>query len=190
MRPYETMVVLSTQNAETAALIDRFASIIEREGGTIAARHDWGVRTMAYAVKNQTHGHYWLIDYEAGPELVKELERNMKISEGVLRFMSIQQPHTGLPEAPRVEERTDGRRDTPLSEMRSRDSRDRDGDRDRDRDRSGDVGPRAAPAPRAAEPAVKAAAAPAAEATAAPVAEATAPVEPEVKTEPGGENNE
>jgi hypothetical protein len=48
---------------------------------------------------------------------VKELERNLRIVEGVLRFVSVQQEHTGLPE-PRVREHYD-RRDAPLSEMRS-----------------------------------------------------------------------
>jgi small subunit ribosomal protein S6 len=125
MRPYETMVVLSTQLPESTGLIDRFASIIEREGGSIDARLDWGVRSMAYPIKNQSHGHYWLLEYQAGSDLVKELERNLRIAEGVLRFMSVQQEHTGLPEPPRIEERPEGRRDVPLSEMRSRGPRHR-----------------------------------------------------------------
>lgn len=118
MRPYETLVVLSTNLGEEGAqLLSRFESVIRNEGGTIDENRDWGVRDLAYPIGKQKQGHFWLIEYQAEPTLVKELERNLRISEGVLRFVSVQQEHTGLPE-PRVREQYD-RRDVPLSEMRS-----------------------------------------------------------------------
>lgn len=118
MRPYETLVVLSTNLGEEGSqLLSRFESVIRNEGGTIDENRDWGVRDLAYPIGKQKQGHFWLIEYQAEPTLVKELERNLRISEGVLRFVSVQQEHTGLPE-PRVREQYD-RRDVPLSEMRS-----------------------------------------------------------------------
>lgn len=118
MRPYETMVVLRTDLGEEAPkLLDRFQSVITNQGGSIDANRDWGVRDLAYTVAKQRQGHYHLLEYSADPTVVKELERNLRIVEGVLRFVTVQQDHTGLPE-PRVREHYD-RRDVPLSEMRS-----------------------------------------------------------------------
>ena len=120
MRPYETLVVLRTDLGEEAAKhLARFQSVIVNEGGSIDENRDWGVRDLAYPISKQKQGHFHLIEYQAEPTTVKELERNLRIVEGVLRFVSVQQEHTGLPE-PRVREHYD-RRDAPLSEMRSTD---------------------------------------------------------------------
>jgi small subunit ribosomal protein S6 len=118
MRPYETLIVLSTGlGEEDSQLLTRFEGIIAAQGGTLDERRDWGLRDLAYPIRKQKQGHFVLLEYQAEPEVVKELERNLRISEGVLRFVSVQQEHTGLPE-PRQRESYD-RRDVPLSEMRS-----------------------------------------------------------------------
>ena len=118
MRPYETIVVLRTDLGEEAAkLLTRFENVIVSQGGTIDEKRDWGVRDLAYLISKQKQGHYHLFEYQAEPNVVKELERNLRIVEGVLRYVTVQQEHTGLPE-PRVRESYD-RRDAPLSEMRS-----------------------------------------------------------------------
>jgi small subunit ribosomal protein S6 len=120
MRPYETLVVLRTDLGEEAAkLLTRFETVIASQGGTIDEKRDWGVRDLAYPIGKQKQGHYHLLEYQAEPQTVKELERNLRIVEGVLRFVSVQQEHTGLPE-PRQREHYDrDRRDTPLHEMRT-----------------------------------------------------------------------
>jgi len=118
MRPYETLVVLRTDLGEEAAkLLTRFETVITSQGGTIDENRDWGVRDLAYPISKQKQGHFHLIEYHAEPTVVKELERNLRIVEGVMRFVSVQQEHTGLPE-PRVREHYD-RREAPLSEMRT-----------------------------------------------------------------------
>jgi len=118
MRPYETLVVLRTDLGEEAArLLTRFTTVIASEGGSIDENRDWGVRDLAYPIGKQKQGHYHLLEYQGEPKVVKELERNLRIVEGVLRFVSVQQDHTGLPE-PRVREHYE-RREAPLSEMRS-----------------------------------------------------------------------
>ena len=117
MRPYETLVVLRTDLGEEAAkLLARFQAVITTEGGSVDENRDWGVRDLAYPIGKQRQGHFHLLEYQAEPQTVKELERNLRIVEGVMRFVSVQQEHTGLPE-PRVRE-TYERRDTPLHEMR------------------------------------------------------------------------
>jgi small subunit ribosomal protein S6 len=121
MRPYETLMVLSTGlGDETAKLVSRFESIVRNQGGTVDANRDWGVRDLAYVIGKQKQGHYFLLEYQAEPNAVAELERNLRIAEGVMRYTSVQQEHTGLPE-PRVYREYSDRRDTPLSELRADD---------------------------------------------------------------------
>ena len=119
MRPYETLIVLNSGlGDETAKLVSRFETIIRNEGGTLDASRDWGVRDLAYPIHKNRQGRYFLLEYQAEPNAVKELERNLRIIEGVLRFVSVQQEHTGLPE-PRVQRDYGDRRDVPLHEMHS-----------------------------------------------------------------------
>ena len=119
MRPYETLIVLSNELGEgQQPLLERLYSVIQSGGGRIDASRDWGNRRLAYPIRRQSDGHYYLLEYQAEPAVVQELERTLRISDGVLRYMSVQQEHTGLPEpktsAPRRE-----RGDVPLSELRS-----------------------------------------------------------------------
>ena len=117
-RPYETMIVFRTDAAaETTSMIERVVSIIKADGGSLDNNHDWGARRMAYPIRKLSQGHYYLLEYHAGPEVVKEIERNLRLTENVLRYMSVQQEHTGLPQPPAEEE--DRRDEAPLSSMTS-----------------------------------------------------------------------
>jgi small subunit ribosomal protein S6 len=118
MRPYETLIVLSPAlGGETQPLIDRVQEVIRSRGGQIDASHDWGSRKLAHPIQKQTDGRYFLIEYQAAGDAVAEVERTLRITDGVLRYISVQQEHTGLPQ-PRVRE-SYRRDEAPLSEMRS-----------------------------------------------------------------------
>ncbi len=120
MRPYETLVVLGAEVGDKSSqLLQRLEGIIKDGGGTIDVNHDWGNRKLAYPIKKQTHGHYYLIEYTSEPAAVKELERTLRITDGVLRFMSVQQEHTGLPEPRHREEAPPPRESRSLSELRT-----------------------------------------------------------------------
>ena len=118
MRPYETLIVLNNElGAEIRPLIERFETLIRSNGGTLDTSHDWGNRRLAYPIKKKHDGRYFLLEYTAAPPVVSELERTLRITDGILRYMTVQQEHTGLPQArPRD---VGGREDVPLSEMRS-----------------------------------------------------------------------
>ena len=117
MRPYETMVVLSNELGDNKkSLVERLEQVIRNNGGSIDATHDWGNRKLAYVIGKQHDAQYFLFEYQAEPLAVAELERTLRISEGVLRYMSIQQEHTGLPPV-RQREYTP-REHVPLYEMR------------------------------------------------------------------------
>ena len=118
MRPYETLIVLSPAlGAESQQLIDRVQEVIRARGGEVDASHDWGARRLAYPIHKQTDGRFFLLEYQAEGDAVAEVERTLRITDGVLRYISVQQDHTGLPQ-PRARESV-RREDTPLSEMRS-----------------------------------------------------------------------
>jgi len=119
MRPYETLVVLSNELGEgKQQLIERLQSVVQSGGGTVEASRDWGNRKLAYTVKRQQQGHYYLLEYQAEPDVVREVERTLRITDGVLRYLSVQQEHTGLPETRPAERRESG--EVPLSELRDR----------------------------------------------------------------------
>ncbi len=177
MRPYETLLVLTNDLvSEQQALLERFAGVITSGGGSIDASHDWGNRKLAYPIKKQAEGHYYLLEYEAEPAIVSELERTLRITDGVLRYMSVQQEHTGLPK-PRPRETERG--DVPLHEMRGRGPG---GYRPRREEPAAEAAPAAPAAPATDAPTAGAAAAepaaPAAAATDTPAADAPAGAAP------------
>jgi len=122
MRPYETLVVLSNElGVDIEPLVQRCQEIIKAQGGVVENNHDWGSRKLAYPIAKQSEGHYYLFEYQAPPQAVSELERTLRIADGVLRYMSVQQEHTGLPPERPVE--APSRDDRPMHEMRSYDRR-------------------------------------------------------------------
>ena len=110
LRPYETLVLLSNELGEgQKTLMERLQQLIKQAGGTVDANHDWGNRRLAYTIGKQNDAHYFLLEYQADGPTVAEVERTLRITDGVLRFMSLQQDHTGLPQ-PRPREREHTRR--------------------------------------------------------------------------------
>ncbi|HUN51186.1 MAG TPA: 30S ribosomal protein S6 [Candidatus Sulfotelmatobacter sp.] len=136
---------ISSQQAETLAT--EFSEIVKNNGGTVTKTEHWGLRNLSFRIKKNRKGHYVLLNLDAPPAAVAELERNMRINEDVLRYLTV-----------RVEELEAG--PSAVLQSRSRDERPRrDGERggrfgDRDRGerggRFGDRGPREDRAPREA----------------------------------------
>lgn len=91
MRKFETLLLLSPElSAESReALIASFVGVIERMGGS-ATVDAWGMRDLAYPVKKHMRGYYVRLEYVAPPDTVAELERNIRISDGVLKFLTVQ----------------------------------------------------------------------------------------------------
>ncbi|MFN7709486.1 MAG: 30S ribosomal protein S6 [Holosporales bacterium] len=91
MQLYETVFIArqDMSPAQVEALMERFASIIRDKGGEVSKTEYCGLRTMSYLIKKNRKGHYVLLNIKAPAEAVAEMERNMRISEDVLRFMSV-----------------------------------------------------------------------------------------------------
>jgi small subunit ribosomal protein S6 len=124
--------------------------ILEENGGKVTKDEYWGLKSLAYRIKKNRKGHYSLMNIDAPAAALTEMERNMRLHEDVLRYMSI---------------RVDEHEEEPSVMMQSKSSRD---DRDRGRGQDDDRPKPAAAAPAAAE---TPAAAPAATEESAPAAD-------------------
>jgi small subunit ribosomal protein S6 len=126
MALYESVFIArqDISSAQTEALTDQFAQIIADNGGAVSKKEYWGLKSLAFRIKKNRKGHYVLLNIDAPPAAVIEMERNMRINEDVIRYLTV-----------KVDQLEEG----PSAMMQGRDrdrDRDRDrGDRDRDRDR-------------------------------------------------------
>ncbi len=91
MRKFETLLLLSPELAADAreALIATFIGVIEREQGKIVTADHWGMKDLAYPVRKQMRGYYVRLEYLAPAGAVAELERNIRISDGVFKFITV-----------------------------------------------------------------------------------------------------
>ena len=87
---YETMFIVDVSGGEeaTAAVVEKFKSLIEANG-TVESFDEWGKRRLAYPIKDMNDFYYVLVNFEAEPSFVAELERIFNITEGVMRSMTI-----------------------------------------------------------------------------------------------------
>ena len=85
---YEVLYIIDATLGEegTAALVNKFKAMVEAEG-TLTNVDEWGKRRLAYLINDMAEGYYVLMNIEAKPEFPAELERVMKITEGVLRCL-------------------------------------------------------------------------------------------------------
>ena len=96
--------------AQVDGLIETFEKVITDGGGSVSDKEKWGLKTLAYKIKKNRKGHYTLMHISSPAEAIHEMERQMRINEDVLRYISI-----------RVDEFEDG----PSAMMRSRDREER-----------------------------------------------------------------
>jgi small subunit ribosomal protein S6 len=80
------------------ALADQITAGMEAAGGAVKKREYWGLRNLAYRIKKNRKGHYLLLGLDAEPPAVNEMERQLRINEDVLRFLTIRVP--AIEEAP------------------------------------------------------------------------------------------
>ncbi|KRV47298.1 30S ribosomal protein S6 [Wenjunlia vitaminophila] len=87
MRHYELMLILDPDLEERAVspLIENFMAVVRNGGGKVEKVDTWGRRRLAYEIKKKSEGIYSVIDLNAQPEVVKELDRQLNLSESVLR---------------------------------------------------------------------------------------------------------
>ena len=103
---------VSAQQVEE--LTTQFTEVLTQGGGKVTKNEYWGVKTLSYRIRKNRKAHYTLLNIDAPHPAVAEMERQMRINEDILRFMTI---------------RVDALEEGPSAMMQKRDRDDRDGDR-------------------------------------------------------------
>ena len=95
MYDYETLTVFHPDLGEAGSkeLAARVRAILEGGKAEIKKVDEWGMRELAYSIRKQRRGIYVLLEYKAEPQAVSELERQLKLNDQVLRFITVRQIH-------------------------------------------------------------------------------------------------
>ena len=93
MNKYEAMYIVTPEMEDEAikGVIEKFSGIITANGGEIEKTDEWGRKKLAYPIEYKTEGYYVLVNFAAAPELPRELERNFRNDESILRYMVVRQ---------------------------------------------------------------------------------------------------
>lgn len=111
-------------------LVEAFTGVVENGGGKVVGTESWGLRNLAYRVKKNRKGHYVMMNLDAPSEVVTELERQQRIHDDILRYLTL-----------RVEEFEEGP-SVMLQGRKERGPRRDDDDDGEDRPRRADSAPR------------------------------------------------
>ena len=91
MRSYECMVIAdpALDEDQLSALVQRLSGIITTAGGSIEKADNWGKRRLAYPIDGKGEGQYVLLQFQAEHAATQELERIMRITDGVVRYLLV-----------------------------------------------------------------------------------------------------
>jgi small subunit ribosomal protein S6 len=87
MRQYEMMVILDPEIEErtVAPSLDKYLSVVTTAGGSVDKVEIWGRRRLSFDIKKKSEGIYAVVDFTATPDTAKELDRQLRLNEAVLR---------------------------------------------------------------------------------------------------------
>ncbi len=129
---------MSTQ--QVGALAETVTTLVSENGGEITKTEYWGLRTLAYRIKKNRKGHYYFFNVDAPAAAIRELERNLRLNEDVLRYLTVAVEELDPNPSPMMQARSSrderGRRGGGFGRSRSDG-----GDRARPRDESADKAP-------------------------------------------------
>jgi len=96
MNCYETLFVVkpTLTEEEIAAQITKVKDVLAKEGAELLATDDMGMRKLAYPVQKNDRGYYTVLLYKAEGTVISELERNLKINEDVIKFLTVKYSNT------------------------------------------------------------------------------------------------
>ena len=101
--PYYESVFIARpdiSSAQVEALTESMSKIVTEGGGKVAQTEYWGLKSLAYRIKKNRKGHYTMLHIDAPPQAIAEMERNMRIDEDILRYLTIRSD--ALEEGPSV----------------------------------------------------------------------------------------
>src|ERR1700693_788260 len=91
MRVYEELFILKpdTVEEEVDGFVEQIQHVITNGKGTVDKTDKWGVRKLAYRVQKYSEGLYVLIQFSSTPDLVKEVDRRLRVSDAVIKFITV-----------------------------------------------------------------------------------------------------
>ncbi|HHW47219.1 MAG TPA: 30S ribosomal protein S6 [Clostridiaceae bacterium] len=90
MRKYETLFIINPdlEEGDIKALVEKFKNLIETSA-QLESIDEWGKRRLAYPINFKNEGYYVLVNFSAGPDFPYELDRNFKITDGIMKHIII-----------------------------------------------------------------------------------------------------
>lgn len=98
VQQYETTFIVDAHlpTEKTDETIERFLSFIEKKGSKIHHVDRWGKRRLAYEIKKKQYGYYVYVRFESGGEFIRVLEREYKLDDAILRYLTVLVPKVAL----------------------------------------------------------------------------------------------
>ena len=105
MRRYETVFIVNPELSEDQhqLLFDKLNGLVPEDQGMLVKLDEWGNKRLAYEIKKHTRGYYVLMDFCGDGALVKEIERNLRLDDRVLKYMTVLKDETVDLEAVKAE---------------------------------------------------------------------------------------
>jgi small subunit ribosomal protein S6 len=105
MREYEVLFIVNPEHEDDRLkeVIAKFTGIVTRNGGEILKVDEWGRQKLAYEIRRFSKGSYVLLDFAGGATLATELERNLRLDESILKFLTVKLADEVDPEKRREE---------------------------------------------------------------------------------------
>lgn len=90
MRSYELLYIVKPdlEAEQVTALTEKFSELVKQHGGEVTQLQPWGKRRLAYEVQKFREGYYVLMQFKGEPSVAQELERVLKISDEILRYLT------------------------------------------------------------------------------------------------------
>ena len=91
MQIYESIFIINPNlpDEDTAAVIKKMQDVVAKQGGEMIKFEDWGKKKLSYEIKKEKRGHYAFFQFKSGPTAVSELERTYKMTDSVIKFLTV-----------------------------------------------------------------------------------------------------
>ncbi len=98
LRQYETTFIINVhlEDEQINKTIEKYTTLIENKSGRIKSVDRWGKHRLAYEIAKKQYGYYVYIRFEAAASIIRDLERELKLDDSILRYLTIRVPKTAL----------------------------------------------------------------------------------------------
>jgi small subunit ribosomal protein S6 len=98
MNQYETVFISTPvlSNDEYTRTVKKYTDFIEKNGGEVVNKEDWGIKQLAYPIQKKTTGFYTLVEFKVDPQVIRRLEVEFKRDENIMRFLTVKLEKYGI----------------------------------------------------------------------------------------------